>query len=250
MRWLLPLLLLAGCGGGSGGSEPPVADRHDVLYCYYGDSDTIVAEVKDHTNCLTIFALWYGTATAVQHAMQAKAAGINSLILAIGHDPASIRQLFTAFQAANVLGNVVALYPQDEPDVNGYSDDQMIALAEIVRGVAREYPELTNVKLAVIYGPGGATPGISAFDWVGRDNFGRGPQEVGLTGGQRLILISGGTFFEAPDIFVDYAERTPEVVLYLGFAWISYMDATGIHVGIRDNGMAPAYRAVGVKLTH
>jgi hypothetical protein len=184
----------------------------------------------------------------VGEAMRAKASGIAHTVLAVcwrcGAD--NLRYVFDGMRAAGVLDRVVALYPEDEPDLR-MSEPEVIAMATLVRGVAAEYPELARVQLWVIYANSGHTPGISQFDAVGRDNYGAGPQQLG-SANQRLILVPGGAspWQESPDAYLS-AANDPRVIAIIPFLW--KYPQSGQSQGIRDNGMAPAYRAAGKQAT-
>ena len=252
------LFLLLSCGGGSGDADISAAlapQRHDLLYGYFNAGDDI-AGVSDHVN--VIFEQGWGNGSSVQHLMQAQAQGIPHAILAVDwRHPGVMRFQFDSLRAANVLQMVIALYPQDEPDLTGggtdglqpMSDAEVLAMIATVRATAAEFPALADVNLAVIYSNSGRTPGISGYDWVGRDDYGRGPQIVQITAGQKLILVPGGAnpWKESPDAFIQYAGLHEEVVAIIPFLWTWPDGRLG---GICDNGLAPAYRAAGVAITH
>lgn len=256
MRCLLIALVmgLAACGGGGGGSDtsvppPPAAVRYDLLYGYFGDCATCVQETKDHTNVQMVVG-WGGSLE--QHAFEASSAG-QKLIVALcwqcGED--NIRWQFTQLRNLNVLQRVVALYPEDEPDVNHIDDGAMKNIVAMVRRVASEFVELEHVKIAVIYGNQG-TPGIEAFDWVGADEYGLGLHaskyiKSKMRPDQGLILVPGGAdpWKEDPQPFVEYAQADPQVVMIMPFLWRWPTPPGGR--GIGDNGMAHAYCVAGSK---
>ena len=225
----------------------PAPQRHDLLFGYFGDCDGCVAETADHVNLVMVMG--WGTEDAyLRHATEAIGAG-KKIMLAVCWKcgEAGMRWDFDRLQAAGVLSSVVALYPQDEPDVAGMTTAQVAAMAEIVRRVASGYPELDKVALAVIYGPHGSD-GMEYFDWVGRDNYGAPPIVPILNPGQRALLIPGGAdpWRADPKPWLDVANRTPAVVAIIPFLW-RWPD--GHPGGIATNGMSSDYRAAGVATT-
>lgn len=244
---VVALLLVSACGGGS--SEAAVAaapDRKDLLYGYFGDCDTCVAETKGHANLAMVMG-WGAPGAMERHATEAVAAKQHILLAvcwACGAD--NLRWQFATLRAAGVLSEVVALYPVDEPDVAGLTAAQVIALCALVREVAAEYPELAGVALAAVYGSVG-TEGIEQFDWVGRDFYGHGAIVPIRLPNQRLILIPGGAdpWREDPATFIDTANRTPAVVLILPFLWRDPITARGI----ATNGLGQTYCQAGVRVT-
>lgn len=233
----------AACGGGGGDTIPPPIQRTDLLYGYFGDA--ILADTADHTNLQWIMF----EADPVAEAMRAKAAGIHNLVLAVcwrcGQD--NLRFYFDGMRAAGVLHLVIALYPEDEPDLS-MTESEVVDMVRMVRSVAAEYQELAQVQVWAIYGNTGKTPGIAQYDAVGRDNYGAGPQQIGAPN-QRLLLVPGGAspWRESPDAYLAEANRNPRVIAIIPFLW-QYPQA-GQGLGISQNGMAPVYRELGLKLT-
>lgn len=246
-------LFLAACGGGGGGStSTPVAStpsRPDLAFGYYGSCLTCLAETRDHVTLIWVAPAWNGLQAAVDDMTRAAV----PTVLMTPQDPVALRTLFAQLRNANVLRFVAALYPQDEPDVNGFTEAQMQTIANVQRRVASEFVELEGVKLAVIYGATTNRPGLSSFDWVGFDNYDAGAGVLGeelaafkllLRTDQRLLLVPGGAdpWRTDPRPFYEYAQTDPQVVAVVGFAWLNYDTE---HLGIGRNGMASAYRAVG-----
>jgi hypothetical protein len=241
-----------GCGGGSSSSSSTTAapsvipDRKDLYYGYYGDTDTIVSEVKDHANTIFVFG-WPTGETAVKHSMEAIQGGIPFIILGVNPDINSTRSLFDSMRSAKCLNHVVALYPYDEPDVQRLSDDEVKQTVFRLMELVSQYPELAQVKFAVFYGNTGYVPGISVFDWVGRDNYNSGPQTLPLSPNQKLMLIPGGAFGEKPEPFLDFANNHPEVVAIIPFIWEWPKQD---HPGIKGSLLEENYRNVGKRITH
>lgn len=239
------VLLVAACGGGSSSGGAPAPQRTDLLFGYFGDCDTCVAETRGHTNLQSVVG--WGNDGWRMHAIEAVAAGQKILLAVCWRcGPDNLRWQFGVMSADGTLSSVVALYPQDEPDVAGLTADQVGALCALVRAVASEYPELAGVALAAVYG-NVDTAGIEQFDWIGRDNYGTGPIVPIRQPGQRVILVPGGAdpWREDPTAFIETANRTPAVVLVLPFLWRDPDHGRGI----ATNGMASTYCAAGVRVT-
>jgi hypothetical protein len=163
---------------------------------------------------------------------------------------ANLTGLFQQYHAAGVLGLVRAIYPQDEPDLAGFSDATMVATVALIKKVAAGYPELAGLQTWTIYGDTGATPGMSAIDCVGKDNYGQGSGALGwygsLPAGKCQILIPGGSdpWKTDPTAFVNYALATPSVICLLPFIWVDWSGGAGIN----RNSMLSAYRAAGKRI--
>jgi hypothetical protein len=248
-RVLLVLLLMtAACGGGGG--EAPVAaapQRTDLLFGYFGDCDGCVAETQGHTNLAWVMG-WGADGAYERHAAEAVGAG-QQIMLAVcwscGAD--GMRWSFDRLRAIGALARVVALYPQDEPDVAGLTAEQVAALCALVRAVASEYPEIAHAPLAAIYGTRGSE-GIEQFDWIGRDNYGSGPIVPIRLPHQRVMLVPGGAdpWREDPAAFLETANRTPAVVAIVPFIWRWPDGRSG---GIATNPTRWSYCEAGLRVT-
>lgn len=255
-------LALVSCGGGnvggqqdnsSAGPVPPnnIMRTDPIFFGYFGSCLTCLAETQDHINILFETG-WDGLQAEIDDMGRARLPVI--LATPTGASADELRQLFTALRNANVLQYVIALYPQDEPDIAGLSEAAVIAIALNAKAVAATFVELDGVKLAVIYGQNGF-PGIAAFDWVGIDNYADG---AGILGGaymdlksrlrpdQRTVIVPGGAspWRVLPGPFYDRLQSDPQTILLLPFLWRDY----GGGQGIGHNGMAPPYRAIGCKI--
>ena len=185
-----------------------------------------------------------------------------------------------ALREQGLLGYIDALYPVDEPNANGpVSDADVLATNALIRDVLAEfgYP---LIKLAVCYGglerpawwkrflakwlhinPGHKwddkampLPGLEDYDIVGGDAYELGddilPQYDRLLSRlrpeQQLMLFPGGAdpWQQEPAPFVTWAlAHADRVFAVCPFTWF---DREGIpDSGIRDNGMADAYRTAG-----
>src|SRR5574337_170851 len=93
-------------------------------------------------------------------------------------------------QAAGVDDMVTVLYPSDEPDSRGLSEQ---ALAPLLTAIRAAWP----VKLAVIYsGDNNRRPGLTTYDLVGVDHYDEGAGILDhlppITGSQQYLLVPGG----------------------------------------------------------
>lgn len=247
----LLLLALTACGGGGGGSSPPegqpAPSRPGLFYGYYGSCLGCYAATKDHVNLLMEVPSWTGLASAIN---DMNLSGLPT-ILYTPTDAPSLTYLLTELRNANVLRYVVALYPLDEP--NGMADADVMSIVATQRAVASQFVELSNVKMAVIYGPGPELPGLSGFDWVGFDDYNAGDGaaageltdfEARLLPGQRVILVPGGAdpWRTDPAAFYNRAQLDSLVLIIMPFIWQDYTGGKGI----ADNGEAYVYRPYGL----
>jgi hypothetical protein len=253
---LLALLLLPNCGGGGGDSSgfiPPPKSRQGVYYAYYGSCPTCLSQTIDHINMLWE-PLWNGEAQVISHIQTAKLPTV--LITSPTTDPSILRSVLTDLRNAGVLQYVVGLYPLDEPDKAGWTDEQVTNMVTQQRQVAAEFIELKGIKIAVIYGAGNNRPGIEAYDWVGFDDYDNPNAAVMaeyvsfrqlVKPGQGIILIPGGAdpWKNDPRPFYQLAQSDPQVAIMLPFLWA---DRQG-EKGIGSNGMAQTYRPYGLAIT-
>ncbi len=126
-----------------------------------------------------------------------------------------------------------------------------------VRAIAGFYWDPANpLPLMVIYGAGGGNPmnnlpGISTFDWCGVDNYGADIFNNGnyntllaqMRPEQKTIYVPGGgnPWREDPMPWYTRALQDQRCAMIMPFIWL---DVEG-RQGIRSNGMAPQYEAVG-----
>jgi hypothetical protein len=233
---------------------PPTSKR---FFGYFGSQGTQFEETKDHVN-LHFAPGWGEEDLFGQQVAACKAAGISVMLFAYTTFDGShwslsqMTRLLEAAKAANALDAIVAVYPVDEPDFAGISDQVMTDCCAAIRALLRGYyPDPASApKIACFYGTTGNVPGLPSVDWVGRDWYGHGPQDLG-SASQRLMLISGGADGVDRDAippFVDRFNTDPRVVAFMSFIWIDNWGFTG-NRGIRSNGMAAQYRATGHALT-
>jgi hypothetical protein len=248
-------VMLLGCGGGGGGNNetttPPTTSRSNLYYGYYGSGPTQYEATKDHINIL-FEATWNGTSPIIS---DLQLSSLPTILQTPIYDAPTLIAFFTTLHQAGVLRYVVALYPYDEPDVNGWTDQQVTATIQMQKTVAAMFPELAGVKFAVIYGPGSNRPGIASYDWAGFDDYNAGAGAVGqeldsfetlLTPEQRVIIIPGGAdpWRQDPAAFFNRAQADPKVLILLPFLWVNYSGGEGIG----DNGEAPLYRQYGLAI--
>jgi hypothetical protein len=272
-RWTknasLALLFLSVCAftfhgeaAEASGVSDRVALRAGQFFGYYGDCPTCVAETRAHTNVQWIAGWGSDGAQVPKIVERAKIAEpLRTVIMLPGMyvnkrlNPLGLvaaRGIFQGLRDANVLQNVAALYPQDEPDLLGLDDVTVIEANRALRAVAAEFDELKNVPLAVIYSERGTRPGLSSYDWVGIDAYAMGSKILAkpyaklrklLTKQQRLLLVPGGAnpWREDPAPYFKRAASDPKVIGIVAFLWFDNA-APDVGLGIRSNGLAPRYR--------
>jgi len=251
-RAALLVLLLVACGGGGGGitSDGVIApSRAGLYYGYFGSCSTCYAGFKDHVNLLMEVPDWNGIASTISDMSQAKL----PTILYTPQDAPTLTFMLTELRNANVLQYVIAFYPLDEP--NGMTDAAVLAVLAVQRQVASQFVELANVKMAVIYAPGGDLPGMSGYDLVGFDDYDAGTGAVGgelddfermASSGQRIIVVPGGAdpWRTDPNAFYNRAQSDPRVLLIMPFLWADYSGGRGIG----SNGEQYIYRPYGLAI--
>lgn len=251
-------------------STTPVPPQ-DLLFGYYAGGD--VKTFADHCNVLFIgsWGDWVSvqgrsniTNTFIQQIEAAKNNGIARVMIVLDWcvftpqfkllpEALAVQYLttfFNALEAANCTWPVVAVYPVDEPDVQGINTADMTTANALIRVTMAQYGYLKDKPLAVTYGVNG-TPAISTFDWCGFDNYGAPIFTDGeydsfvakLRPEQRTIIVPGGgdPWKQDPTPFAQKAASDPRVKLIMPFMWFD----NGGNKNIETNGMAPAYRAVG-----
>ena len=186
---------------------------------------------------------------------QARARGVDRFILSVSFllfdkdcnyvGNAGLAAYKLQLDALDLSRSVWMLYVYDEPDIHGCSGATMARAMQEARNI---WP----IRLGVIYGPNGSTPGIDQATDVGRDDYPHGPQILDLRPDQHLMLVAGGAnpYREDPGPFVQYAKDHPNVSVVWAFLYVPFTDPSGRpQPGIGNNGMLPAYRAAGCALT-
>ena len=258
-------LLLAGCSGGGGGNPipPGTGPALDLLFAYFGAAGSQITQTAAHVNA-TMLPGWGNWATdkqiiadrIVQQMQDSIAAGVTKCIVFVDfliwtptlsyRGIADCQAFVTRLQGLGLWNNVVALYVLDEPDVAGVSDAVMVQACNDLKGFGK--------PIAAIYGAQG-TPGIGALDWVGHDDYDIGASVLQhmppIASTQRWMIVPGGAspYKMDPAAFEAFAWGDKRVVAIIPFLWVDYPDSHGVtQQGISDNGMAPAYTALGQKV--
>ena len=252
-------LLLAGCGGGGGGSSAPApsptpAPVRDAppLLLYFGVIEEQLKETADHVS--TVYPMDWGdwdtmrpdiADRIIAQLQEAKALGYANAIVAVGFCMFSkayvyrgTDELAAFWKRVQAVGlPIVGVSIIDEPDVVGVTD------AEMTKAIL-DAKAVTGCKVFVCYGDTGhGTPGIAVADVVGRDKY---PSLVSVPthpGQQRWLFAGGADPWRAdPAPFIAYAKANGDVAAVCAFLWGDGWGGT-TNKGIRDNGMAAAYRS-------
>lgn len=277
--WITLVIWLAACGGGGQSSSyvpptpAPVAARTDLSYCYYGGDSSIVLEVADHVNCHWATGwnapLWVD-AMALELQL-ARSAGHHEVTLHMPECKALmpgarevLPPLLRALAATGQLDgwSKIRVYWCDEPNLSmldrgAYSDATVTEVNAWLRAALATIPQLAAARLGVIYGGDSAdTPGWSSYDDIAWDHYSVGCGVLNiydanrhrLSPHQRYYLVPGGSDDASPQdpqCFEQYAQSNADVAGFWTFTWF---DRTGIR-GIRSNGWAATFRALGRRLT-
>jgi len=253
---------------------PEYPRREGIFYGYYGCIGDQAAVVKDHTN-----VLWEGQMEGIDKAILNMKVAQKPVILDVSQqvfdinrpsgrnhdfDPHAIRnlrELFDRLRQEDVLRYIVALVPQDEPNTNVRSEQDLQMAIDAIKFVKQYYPELNETKLAIIYA---AKPYPymlkNQFDWIGVDDYDLKSQifvngtyaqlKEGLLPHQKTILLPGGAFGQDPKPFVNFAYANPEVGLIIPFVWFGPLQANDKWTGIKDEpSQRILYEAAGRSVT-
>lgn len=252
----------------------PAVLRTDLMYGYYGRLRNQVAETIDHVNLLwesqfegelnmitNILAAKLPTVLDVgtQCFQKIEASGLNHHYKEDAED--LLRGLFTRLKANGALQYVKWLYPLDEPNTNTTVVDLVYAIRSCKK-VALEFPELADVKFAVIYAAKPETYDcIALFDLVGVDDYDNKSQiftngtyarlKAQLRSNQKTIILPGGAFGQDITSFINTAHSNPEVSVVLPFVWFGPMVPADKWIGIGDdkNPLKAQYVQAGKLLT-
>lgn len=262
------LSLLCACGGGSSTPSAPLAPGRPVLFGYYGAVNSTLPEVSGHATLAWVMG-WNGTGSWLDNASaqlaQARQLGFRSIVLGLpqaydANAPEALREALSVLSAQGLLDGITAVYPIDEPDLNGKSDAEVTRANAAVRAAMAEFPQLALTKIAVIYSAGGQRPGVASYDWIGFDDYDSGCAALSgayedmkrrLRADQQILVVPGGAdpWRQDPSCFVARAQQDPQVVAVVAFLWFD--DSSDITragsgpAGIRSNGMAQAYLEAG-----
>jgi len=271
MRLLLALaacLLLSGCGSSNDNPPPrplppvdsqPLISRKGLYFGYFGSDDAQVDETHDHVNLL--FAAW-GTdeqlAARIAKAAMPTILDVSDCLFTPGMprkyrgDEDAERLLdarMLACTRTNADDYIEVLYLIDEPErESNVGSDQIAMGATCARRVAARYA--LSPAIHICYGDGNDYRGAKFVDWIGVNDYDGDAlsriDSIALQEHQRLVLYPGGAdpWRNDPRPFYDYAQANPKVIGIVPFLWVRYAKA-----GIRDNGMADQYRAIGKAIT-
>jgi len=266
---LAAALVLAGCGGG-GSSTPsapstsvaptaPIVRAAPLEFGYFGLADiAATASSVTFSHCVD-WGDWTKDKEAIKariiaQLQSAKAAGLKAIVSTgfltfdAGYKYLGTAELATfkkQLDALDLSPIVIALYILDEPDTHAQLTD-----AIVVQCCTETRAAWPGTKLAVIYGPNGQTPGISAYDWIGRDDYGAGSGVLqrlpSIRPDQQWIVVPGGADPWRQDVtpFADFAEARGNVAAVIAFLYVDY----GGGKGIGTNGAFPAYAAAGTAI--
>lgn len=237
-------LCLVNCGGGGGGGDspqvkPPVS--HAIEYGYY-----LTAGSQPSETIGSVSIGFLGSPITSESELLSQAATFNNLgvkrfiVNLIGIAPSQAGPLLKRLEA---FGTILAIYPVDEPNINGCDKTNLSSLRTL------GYPLFT------IMGP--ARFGWACaeyFDWIGIDDYEKGTGVLDdITNfskghpGIRMVLVPGGAspWRESPDPYFEYSKQHEEVVAIIPFLWHSFQDGP---LGIDQNGMAVTYTNFGKQI--
>jgi len=257
----------------------PTTLRTDLLFGYYGSYPAYpgipsqLDETVDHIN-LFFASRWYGPDSQLDQMSKATHAGIPIMLdmpepyqidynINIPFDIVAaeirVRNRFQQLQQANILQNIIAIYPVDEPELFGWTAEQVIDTNAMIRRVLSEFNH--TAKIAIFYTASWKWTGVQSFDWVGFDNYGPGAKIFTngdyekllavLRPDQQTMLIPGGCdiWHEHPAQWFNKAQQDTRVAVLMPFVWRDNTDPEqDATIGIRSNGLAEEYRAVGLKI--
>jgi len=253
----------------------PATLRTDLLFGYYGTHGEQLDETRDHVNLIWLwdFIDARGAADLLQRAPGMFGVldmasylfeRVDGRLRSRADAEYRVRECFQHLRDAGVLASVRMLVPIDEPNLSRTNlTSELPWAAELMRRVAGEFSELSDVLLGCIYMGGKAMPHLQLWDVVGFDLYSARSSifEPGghyermraqLRDGQRTMIIPGGYSGcqQDPVPFVNFAHGNPEVLIVLPFLWATVPWADDVDKGIRDiPAMRAAYTAAGRALT-
>lgn len=250
--------LLGGCGSSLSGVSKEVT--RPLAFGYYGSNLLQLEETRDHVSFHWVMG-WGGFPEQVSLLTALSGSGKRIVLGCLDwyKDEAKTIETFQNLSAMGLLQNIWCLYPIDEPDVAGRSEEEVILKNTRLRAACQAFPELRSSKLGVFYGPNRNYPGLSSYDLVGFDHYGvdifSGDEFTDFrarTGdSQKIWVIPGASdpWRDSGSSFVQASNLYPEIGAIVPFLWLDNADpANGIGLGIRSNGLASTYRALGTKL--
>ena len=261
--------MLAGCGGGVDTNAPvdrPAVLRADIKYGYFASTPGQAEETRDHINIFMDggFTTAELSATAILTADKPTLLSVQQHLFAtVGHASVPrpdarerLRGYLSTLRSLGALKNVIGLYPHDEPELYGLTEQSFSDAVKLCREVGREYG--IEAVIATIYTSAGPWVGIGSVDWAGFDDYGSGSSiflngeyarfKAALRPTQRIILVPGMADPWRADVsvFVNMAHSDQQVVWVMPFVWFDGAENTG--KGIRSNGLAMASCQAGKSL--
>lgn len=247
---------------------PPIIKRKDFYVGFYGTQDNQVEETKGSFNLL-LEGQFDGPDKCVQNILDAKVdtilyvpsqvfspneKDVKHTVLPDAED--KLRAFFQKLSDVGALSYVKAVCPIDEPNNTVASLNDLEKAVAVVHLVAKEFPELTGLKLATFYAADKDFMGQHLFDWVGFDDYTMKANLMlskkyedfvaSLLPHQHIMLIPGAAYGQDPVPFLNFAQANPRVIAVIGFLWLDARknedgkDDVGA-LGARSNGMGTKY---------
>lgn len=282
------LLTACGGGGGGGDSSytppappsPPVERKEPLRYGYFGIDGDQLQESADHVTFVMApdWGDWnirdydtFRTTQIITQLQEAQARGIKEAWVMVGFlvftqrpgctemcvsprpdGMARLAAFKAQLEALGLARMVTVLYPIDEPESHGLSDSDLVTTLRAMKAV---WP----VKMAGIYSSNPHDwPGLSEYDVAGIDDYeanaGAIDRRPTIRADQLWLLVPGGADGlshngpDDPQPFYDFAMQHGNVYAIVPFVWFDRNDGGRILKGIRSNGRAPAYSAIGRKI--
>jgi hypothetical protein len=238
------------------------------MFGYWGTLNNQIAETAAHVNF--VHAIVWGDRDSVAdrarmadvliaQIQEAEARGVHKVILTVDsmiftnayvyRGTAELLAFKARVDALGLAGNIVALYPVDEPELYHSTNDA--ALTAILGELRAAWP---GPKMAVVYGDMATKPALASYDWIGYDNYGIGAGAMDrlppISGDQRWLLVPGGTnpWANPPEPWYARANSDTRVIGIMPFVWFDGFENDFNHRGIRSNGLAGAYCRVGMRI--
>ena len=244
----------------------PTTKRDDLLFGYYGSTDSQVEETRDHINVF-MCSQWDGPDKSIADILSAKMPTIldvhyqvfelvgESKLNTVRVDAETrLREFLTLLKDSGAISYIKYIYPIDEPNNNVVDIGVLTSALTLIKKVVSEFSELNHAKYAVIYASGDEYTGQDMYDVIGYDDYDKkssilseGYQKLkrSLKPNQTTILVPGGSYLQDPTPFVNFAQSNKEVEMILAFLWADDKWGTVGKPGIRSNAVKDAYIAAG-----
>jgi hypothetical protein len=274
LTWLLVglvILLLVACGGGgptpkSNPTPPnpaPLPQQYEASFGYFMGNAADLPLYQDHVGY--VFTNDWGNWDTAQDWLEnqtllelqnAQQFGIKKAIVSVGFLVFDSKYNYKGTQYLiefkgrlenlGISDMVETFYVLDEPDLAMRKGLTVAALKAACAGLRQVFPE---VKLMTIYSNSGQYPAITAFDIVGKDDYGKGTGVLSemppITSNQWYAIVPGGAdpWKQDPTQFYQWSLSHP-VKYIIAFLFSDYSGGKGIG----NNGMLPVYKALGQKI--